>query len=413
MNAQIRLPAVFPLIAGIFVFAAMTGCVCIVDKNRLDSVASLHPVTSDVDKVTREPLDVPFPAEKLWGKWEGNSEEQEIVWKHDGWWKRFECDSNRFVIEFTSDGNYTYKAYKNGKLVADVHGEYAYRINKHGFAELTMNGLKYPYRGVFWHGEKEMVILTFRSAKAAIAWRFDSLDTVYPKASWSNYINYKRDTCQNQLWISHHISANKGVGYRREYHESPISCKRVGAATYKAPQKSAMKQGQTRNKEMPAYDVTAIERIMDDDFSYQFELKLADGSDCTLGTIRTVKNDFRRNIKDDYAESFAGSSVASLFVEFPRFSFCDGKITGRAVVMNIVVRSMNYDPLTRTGHLSVLVNGNRFEETRKWIRRNIETLARDKNIALVTGEIPPVAKFYLGKEELKDGNLLEIEFKTE
>lgn len=34
-------------------------------------------------------------------------------------------------------------------------------------------------------------------------------------------------------------------------------------------------------------------------------------------------------------------------------------------------------------------------------------------IALTTGEIPPAAKFYLGREELKDGNVLEIEFKTE
>ena len=47
------------------------------------------------------------------------------------------------------------------------------------------------------------------------------------------------------------------------------------------------------------------------------------------------------------------------------------------------------------------------------MRRNIETLARDKNIALVTGEIPPNARFYSLGESLKDGNILEIEFKTE
>jgi len=54
-----------------------------------------------------------------------------------------------------------------------------------------------------------------------------------------------------------------------------------------------------------------------------------------------------------------------------------------------------------------------YKDAREWIRQNIETLARDKNIALTTGEIPPAAKFYLGREELKDGNILEIEFKTE
>jgi len=152
---------------------------------------------------------------------------------------------------------------------------------------------------------------------------------------------------------------------------------------------------------------------MDDGFSYRFELQLADGAETSFKTIKSVKHDFRKAIRDDYAESFLGSSVASLFVEFPQFMFSDGKVVGRAVVMSMVVMSMKYDPLTRTGRMAVCLNGGQFEETRKWIRKNIETLARDKNIALTTGEIPPAAKFYLGREELKDGNVLEIEFKTE
>jgi hypothetical protein len=40
-------------------------------------------------------------------------------------------------------------------------------------------------------------------------------------------------------------------------------------------------------------------------------------------------------------------------------------------------------------------------------------LARDKNVALTTGTIPPAARFYLGAERIKDGNVLEIEFETE
>ena len=59
------------------------------------------------------------------------------------------------------------------------------------------------------------------------------------------------------------------------------------------------------------------------------------------------------------------------------------------------------------------MSANQYEEARAWIRKNIETLARDKNIVLTTGEIPPAAKFYLGREELKNGNILEIEFITE
>ena len=126
-----------------------------------------------------------------------------------------------------------------------------------------------------------------------------------------------------------------------------------------------------------------------------------------------LQKEFRQAIKEDYVESFPGTNKSSLFVEFPEYKLNNGKIEGRAVVLTISVTSLTYDPNTRTGKLAVKVNANQYEEARKWIRKNIETLARDKNIALVTGEIPPAAKFYLGREELKEGNILEIEFKTE
>ena len=48
----------------------------------------------------------------------------------------------------------------------------------------------------------------------------------------------------------------------------------------------------------------------------------------------------------------------------------------------------------------------------EWMSYNIETLARDKNIALVTGQLPPAAKYYSLGEKV-DGNVMEIEFKTE
>ena len=177
--------------------------------------------------------------------------------------------------------------------------------------------------------------------------------------------------------------------------------------------KTSAKPKKVRYEKKVLYDVVSLERMTGGDFSYRFELKLMKNIDWSLQTIKAVKQDFRKNIKDDYSESFTGTSVASLFVEFPAFDFSDGRLEGCAVVMNMVVKSMNYDPLARKGHLSVVVNSNQFEETRKWIRKNIETVARDKNIALTTGRVPPAARFYLGREELKGGNVLEIEFRTE
>ena len=163
----------------------------------------------------------------------------------------------------------------------------------------------------------------------------------------------------------------------------------------------------------PCYTIVSCKRDSGDDFSYRFVLALNGEMQNSLYTFRTIQQEFREAVKADYVESFPSAKRDTLFVDFPEYELGNGKIEGRAVVLTISATSLIYDPNTRTGKLAVKVNANQYEEARKWIRKNIETLARDKNIALTTGEIPPAAKFYLGREELKDGNVLEIEFKTE
>ena len=163
----------------------------------------------------------------------------------------------------------------------------------------------------------------------------------------------------------------------------------------------------------PMYTLVRCERESGRDFSYRFILELKDYGGDSLRTFRLIQQKFRQTVKEDYIESFPNVNKDMLFVDFPEYKLNNGKIEGRAVVLSISVTSLAYDPNTRKGKLAVKVNANQYEEARKWIRKNIETLARDKNIALTTGAIPPAAKFYLGREELKDGNVLEIEFKTE
>ncbi|MBQ3340791.1 MAG: hypothetical protein IJG84_02765 [Kiritimatiellae bacterium] len=160
------------------------------------------------------------------------------------------------------------------------------------------------------------------------------------------------------------------------------------------------------------YNILSCKREAGSDFSYRFELELLE-KNRSLRTFRTVQQEFRKAVKEDYVESVPGVNPNELYVEFSEYELKGGKIEGRAVVLTISVVAMKYDPASRAGTLSIRVNANQYEEARKWVRKNIETLARDKNIALTTGEIPPAAKFYLGREELKDGNILEIEFKTE
>jgi hypothetical protein len=79
----------------------------------------------------------------------------------------------------------------------------------------------------------------------------------------------------------------------------------------------------------------------------------------------------------------------------------------------VQVVSLDYDVDTRHGKIAVKFAAGSFEEARRYVRRNVETLAKDKNVALTTGQIPAAAKFYLGDERVKDGNVLEVEFETE
>ena len=161
------------------------------------------------------------------------------------------------------------------------------------------------------------------------------------------------------------------------------------------------------------YKILSCERESGNDFSYAFVLKLTDEAQSSLRAFRSVQNEFRNALKEDYMEAFSHSDPRSLYVDFPVYRQNEDRIEGRAVVLTIAVVALSYDPNTRKGILAVRVNANQYEEARKWVRKNIETLARDKNIALTTGEIPLAAKFYLGREELKDGNILEVEFRTE
>ena len=146
------------------------------------------------------------------------------------------------------------------------------------------------------------------------------------------------------------------------------------------------------------------------DFAYAFALELSDNP--SIQTFFGVQNVFANEVRTAYMMENPNADPSALRVVVqPRMS--NGRIVGRAEVLTITPVALGYDHGTRLGKLSVRFNANQYEEARKWVRRNVETLARDKNIALVTGEIPPAARFYLLGESLKDGNVLEIEFKTE
>ena len=150
----------------------------------------------------------------------------------------------------------------------------------------------------------------------------------------------------------------------------------------------------------------------DSEHRYTFALKGRGGNAISLKGTHTLKKSLRAMMRDDYIASFPDVSVDSLIVDFPEFSLRDGMVTGEADVLSIAVESLRYDSSARKGTMRVRIGENQFEASRRYARKNIETLVRDKNIALDARDIPAAAVFYL-LDEKADGHILELTFRTE
>ena len=145
---------------------------------------------------------------------------------------------------------------------------------------------------------------------------------------------------------------------------------------------------------------------------YSFSLRRRGGGGIQLRESREVQKMLKAMIREDYASSFPDVATETIVVDFPEFSLRDGMVRGKSEVLSFAVESLRYDPYTRVGLMRIRIGENQFEAARRYARRNIESLVRDKNIALDGRDIPPAATFYLRSETLK-GNILEITFKTE
>lgn len=162
-----------------------------------------------------------------------------------------------------------------------------------------------------------------------------------------------------------------------------------------------------------SYSVEVFERVTGEEFAYHFRLHLKESTLSELTLMRQVKNELRASVEDDYRSACGGARGESVQVDFPQFSAKNSIVEGRAEVTRIGVNSLTYDAQTQKGVISVRIGSRSFEDTRAWVRKNIETIVRDKNIALTTGKVPQDKRFFLGAERVLPGNILEIEFETE
>ena len=163
----------------------------------------------------------------------------------------------------------------------------------------------------------------------------------------------------------------------------------------------------------PPHSIVRLERDSDNAFSYSFAIEMSSAPSDMKAAAKSVLREFSASVKEDYLDAHQSVDTTSLMVSFSNLKVNGLRIEGRASVLTIKPISLSYDANTRRGKLSVRSNAGQIEEARAWIRKNIKTLARDKNIALVTGNPPPEATYYPLVGEKIEGNVLEIEFKTE
>jgi hypothetical protein len=159
------------------------------------------------------------------------------------------------------------------------------------------------------------------------------------------------------------------------------------------------------------YTVEHFAREAGDGFSYRFTLALTDSSSADLSLSRRIQADLRESVRSDYVAATGGKDASALRIEFPQYSFGNGKVEGRAVVLAVALQEFVYDPVTRRGRLAVKVDPRQYDATRQWVRNNIATLAKDKDPSLLNA-FAGRSNFSIGREVLREDNVLEVEFKV-
>lgn len=162
-----------------------------------------------------------------------------------------------------------------------------------------------------------------------------------------------------------------------------------------------------------SYAVDRFERVSGNEFAYEFKISFAETNGVGLAAAQRVKRELRTSIEEDYLAASPDARGESVQIDFPVFSMKGNIVEGRAEITRIAVTSLTYDDVTQKGVISVRIGASSFEKARAWVRKNIETIVRDKNIALTTGKVPADKRFFLGTERVLEGNILQIEFETE
>ena len=159
------------------------------------------------------------------------------------------------------------------------------------------------------------------------------------------------------------------------------------------------------------FDIVDFHRTDSDSHRYVFSL-VSTNENVSLRESLAAKRVLSNTISHDFMASYPSVNRTVLAVDFTEYEFANGVIKGAANVLPLNILAYNYDKYTRKGCMRIKVRADQFEAARRYVRQNIESVVRDKNIALIVGEIPPHARFELLDESVADG-VLEVNFKAE
>ena len=134
------------------------------------------------------------------------------------------------------------------------------------------------------------------------------------------------------------------------------------------------------------YSIESFARESPDGHSYRFSLVLASDVVVDLNVSRRIQTELREAVRADYlgGNGTAPATASALRIEFPEYTVANGKIQGRAVVMTVELIDFAFDSTTHSGRLVVKSDPKQFEVARNWVRNNIASLVKDKDVSLLS-----------------------------
>lgn len=347
-----------------------------------------------------------FNRETLIGQWECQVDVQSHTLCNDDIMSRMADVSQieKHSFAFNADGTYTQTLSGQKSLPISCTGHWKY---EHGGLVLSQMRCVRGDRSIADEAELRYRVVWFSDGRVLIT-QVDGERLFAPKKSKSRIIlsTDKHGVQREKLvWVAT-VDNGRERGFITVSFRSPTVYSRVAG--------NAGSRANANGKvlsDSADYRITEFERLKDKDFSYAFTLELAGGAKAS--NLREIGKKFGDEAKQNYIETFHTANPDKLQVLLD-WHLENGLLKGVVSVVNVIPVSLIYDANARAGRVTVRAEVNQLSEARTWIGKNIKRIVCEKNVVLESGARPTDdAHYSVTRETVKDGGLIEVEFKAE